>query len=313
MKYLFFLLLLLSFLASCTRVLNQGTRRSKKAGTTKIPNKNTKPESTGEESALVKQAGVRRYYLKVDDVTRTFLVQLPTGYSALKTYPVIFFFHSIRGRDTSWVTARGANSYIDKNEYIAVYAQGANGGYWNVGGNYPFKQVNEPHFVQSMYDWLKSNTNIDNKRIYAVGTSNGAILVHYLAIQTNLFAAISSIAGSLYTDEMKSSAKPVAVLQFHGTLDKTVPYDGGYNPWGYTFISAENTASEWAKINGCDAQPTKTDLLNGKVKAYHYNNCKSGKPVILYSLPNVPHKVMQSFDADWLYNQIFDFFRNNAR
>ena len=313
MKHVIYLLMLLAFLSSCNRILTQGTKRPKRTGTTKVPNQNTRPEPTGEERSLVKEAGVNRYYIKGDDVTRTFLVQLPSGYSPSKVYPVIFFFHSIRGRDTSWITARGANEYIDKNGYIAVYAQGANGGYWNVGGAYPFKQVNEPHFVQSMYNWLKSNTSIDSKRVYAVGTSNGAILVHYLAIQTDLFAAICSIAGSLYTDEMKPSAKPVAVLQFHGTIDKTVPYNGGYNPWGYTFISAENTAAEWAKVNGCSAQPSVTDLLNGKVKAYSYNNCKSGKPVILYSLPNVPHKVMQSFDVLWMYNQVFDFFGKNTQ
>ena len=277
-----------------------------------MPNINTRPDPVGEESVLVKQAGIKRYYLKVDGITRTFLVQLPTGYSASKTYPVIFFFHSIRGKDSSWIAGRGADTYIDRNGYIAIYAQGANGGYWNVGGNYPFRKVDDVHFVQSMYDWLKSNTDIDSKKVYAAGTSNGAIMVHYLAIQTNLFAAIASVAGSLYTDEMKTSAKPVAVMQFHGTLDKTVPYNGGYNPWGYTFISAQNTASEWAKVNGCNAQPTVTGLLNGKVTAYSYNDCKSGKPVVLYSLPNVPHKVMQNFDPEWMYNQIFDFFRKNS-
>ena len=304
--------MLLSFLSSCNRILTQGTKRPKRTHTTKAPPKTQTTEPAGEEQPLVKEAGIKRYYLKVDDVTRTFLVQLPAGYTSSKTYPVIFFFHSIRGRDTSWIAARGANKYIDKNGYIAIYAQGANGGYWNVGGAYPFKPVNEPHFVQAMYTWLKSNTGIDTKKIYAVGTSNGAILVHYLAIQTDMFAAICSIAGSLYTDEMKPSAKPIAVLQFHGISDKTVPYHGGYNPWGYTFISAENTAAEWAKVNGCNAQPSVSDLLNGKVKAYTYNNCKSGKPVVLYSLPNVPHKVMQSFDISWIYSQIFDFFSKNS-
>ena len=313
MKRIFLLLMLLSFLASCNRILTQGTRRPKQTGTTKLPKATTRPDPQGKESPLVKEAGIKRYYLKVDDVTRTFLVQLPVGYSPAKTYPIIFFFHSIRGKDSSWIAARSANTYVDKNGYIAVYGQGANGGYWNVGGAYPFKKVSEPHFVQAMYNWLTSNTSIDSKRVYAVGTSNGAILVHYLALQTHLFAAISSIAGSLYVDEMNASAKQIAVLQFHGTIDKTVPYDGGYNPWGYTFLSAQNTAKEWAKVNGCDAEPAVTDLLNGKVKAYTYNNCKTGKPVILYSLPNVPHKVMQSFDADWMYNQIFDFFHNNAQ
>ena len=307
--------MLSSLLAACNRVMNPtaGSKPKRTGGaTTRVPTGgNGLPAPTGDERPLVKQAGLRRYYLKVDGDTRTFLVQLPLGYTTSKTYPVIFFFHSIRGRDTSWVINRAAGDYVEKYQYIAVYGQGANGGYWNVGGNYPFKTVNEPHFVQAMYNWLQSNTNIDTKRIYAVGSSNGAILVHYLAIQMNLFSAGATIAGSLYTDEMKSSAKPIAILQLHGQADKTVPYNGGYNPWGYTFLSAETTAKDWAKVNGCDAEPTVTQLHNNTVTAYTYNNCKTGKPVVLYSLPGVPHKVMQNADADWLYTQIFDFFGKN--
>ena len=304
--------MLSSLLTACHRALNQTTGKSKQTGIANISDSNTTPQVTGNESSLVKTAGIKRYYLNVDGDIRTFLVQLPSSYDASKTYPVIFFFHSIRGRDTSWIKNRGANVYIDKRQYIAVYAQGANGGIWNVGGNYPFKKVSEPHFVQAMYNWLKSNINFDSKKIYAVGTSNGAILIHYLAVQMNLFTAVATISGSLYTDEMQTSAHPVAMLQIHGTIDKTVPYDGGYNLWDYTFLSAQNTAKEWAKINGCNTEPTINKLLNNQVTSYTYNNCKSGKPVVLYALANVPHKVLQSFNTDWIYNQIFDFFEKNS-
>ena len=309
MKYVIVLLMLSSFLSACHRKLNQATGKPKQTGNTTIPTRHTQP--AGEEMSLIKSAGIKRYFLHVDGDKRTFLVQLPVGYSPSKTYPIIFFFHSIRGRDTSWIKNRGANVYIDKHQYIAIYAQGANGGIWNVGGNYPFKNVSEPHYVQAMYNWLKSNINFDTRKVYAVGTSNGAILIHYLAVQLNLFTAVATISGSLYTNEMNASAKPVAVLQIHGTVDKTVPYDGGYNPWGYTFLSAQNTAREWAKVNGCNAEPAVNNLLNNQVISYTYNNCKTGKPVVLYALANVPHKVLQSFDAAWIYNRIFDFFEKN--
>ena len=185
MKYVIVLLMLSSFLSACHRKLNQATGKPKQTGNTTIPTGYTQP--TGEEMSLIKSAGIKRYFLHVDGDKRTFLVQLPVGYSPSKTYPVIFFFHSIRGRDTSWIKNRGANVYIDKHQYIAIYAQGANGGIWNVGGNYPFKNVSEPHFVQAMYNWLKANINFDTKKVFAVGTSNGAILIHYLAVQLNLF------------------------------------------------------------------------------------------------------------------------------
>jgi len=249
----------------------------------------------------------------VNGDNRTFLVQLPKGYNPSESYPVIFFFHSIRGRDTSWVKNRGVNQYIDKHKYIAVYGQGMNGGIWNIGGYYPFKKVSEPDYVMAMYNWLKENTKIDTRRVYAVGTSNGALLAHYLAIQTNIFAAIVPISGSLYTDEMKANTEPTAVLQVHGMQDKTIPYNGGYTQYQYTFLSAQNSVKAWANLDGCNAQPTVTNLLGGKVIERNYTNCKTNKPAILYSIPGSPHKVLENVDNAWLYEQVFDFLAKNSK
>ena len=306
MKYFIYIILLVTLLGACQRLLNNGGKLpAGKTGGVSAP--------TGNETNLKKEAGIRRYYLNVNGDNRTFLVQLPKGYDPSESYPVIFFFHSIRGRDTSWVKNRGINLYIDRYKYIAVYGQGMNGGIWNIGGYYPFKKVSEPDYVVSMYNWLKANTKIDTRRVYAVGTSNGALLAHYLAIQTNIFAAIVPISGSLYTDEMKDNTEPMAVLQVHGMMDKTIPYNGGYTQYQYTFLSAENSVKSWATIDGCNTQPTITNLLGGKVIERNYTNCKTGKPAILYSIPGSPHKVLENIDNSWLYEQVFDFLAKNSK
>jgi polyhydroxybutyrate depolymerase len=305
-KYIFCAILGVTLLGACQRLINGGGKLpTGRGGDVSAP--------AGKETDLVKEAGIRRYFLNVNGDNRTFLVQLPKGYNPSESYPVIFFFHSIHGRDTGWIKNRGINQYIDKYKYIAVYGQGMNGGIWNIGGYYPYKKVSEPDYVKIMYDWLKANTNIDARRIYAVGTSNGALLAHYLAIQTNIFAAIVPISGSLYTDEMKASTEPTAVLQVHGMQDKTIPYNGGYTQYQYTFLSAENSVKTWAIVNGCNAQPTITKLQSGRVIEYKYTNCKSGKPAILFSIPDSPHKVLENIDNTWLYGQVFDFLASNLR
>ncbi|WP_170971027.1 alpha/beta hydrolase family esterase [Ilyomonas limi] len=307
MKYLLYALIFITLFSACQRILNRG-------GGHLPTGKNTRNSApTGEETDLVKEASIKRYFLNVNGDNRTFLVQLPKGYDPSQTYPVIFFFHSIHGHDTGWIKNRGVNEYVDKYKYIAVYGQGANGGVWNIGGYYPLKKVSEPNYVMEMYNWLKQNTKIDARRVYAVGTSNGALLAHYLAIQTNIFAAIVPISGSLYTDEMKSNAQPTAVLQIHGMQDRTIPYNGGFTKYQYTFLSAENSVQTWAETNGCNAQPTVTNLLGGKVTARSYTNCKSGKPAILYSISGAAHKVADSIDLDWLFDQVFSFLAKNER
>ena len=306
-KYLCYSILIITLFGACQRLLSTSAPSGGKkgGGGGNVP--------TGEEASLVKEAGIRRYFINVNGDDRTFLVQLPKGYDPSQSYPVIFFFHSIHGRDTGWINRRGVNEYLDKYKYIGVYGQGANGGIWNIGGYYPLHKVNEPDYVTAMYNWLKQNTPVDTKRVYAIGTSNGALLAHYLAIQTNIFAAIVAISGSLYTDEMKTDTQPTAILQVHGTLDKTIPYNGGFTKYQYTFLSAEESVSSWAKVNGCNAQPTITNLLDGKVVMRNYTACKSGKPAILYSVPGGAHKVVESLDPEWLYEQVFSFIAKNTK
>ena len=303
MKLFLSCIMLFTLISACHRLINKGTDTSSKT---------PPPVIAGATTPLIKEAGIKRYYLNINGDNRTFLVQLPKDYSPAKTYPVVFFFHAIRGKDTSWIKNRGINNYIDKYNYIGVYGQGANGGIWNIGGgHYPFKDISEPDFVTGMYNWLKQNTKIDTKHVYAIGASNGALLAHYLAIETNIFSGIVTISGSLYTGEMKDKAQPTAVLQIHGELDKTVPYNGGPTPYEYTFLSARNSVKTWAGVNGCDSEPQVTNLLNGKVIEYSYANCKKSKPAILYSIPNAPHKVLQNFDATWVYDRIFEFLAKN--
>jgi polyhydroxybutyrate depolymerase len=305
-KYLFYTILLVTLLGVCQRLLSSRGKLSIGVG-------GDVSALTGKDTGLIKEAGIRRYFLNVNGDNRTFLVQLPKDYNPSESYPVIFFFHSIRGRDTGWIKNRGVNLYIDKYNYIAVYGQGMNGGIWNIGAYYPFKNVNEPDYVKAIYNWLKANTNINVRRVYAVGTSNGALLVHYLAVQTNIFAAIVPISGSLYTDEMKAGTEPTAVLQVHGMQDKTIPYNGGYTQYQYTFLSAENSVKTWAAVNGCNTQPTVTNLLGGSVIEHNYTNCKSGKPAILFSIPNSTHKVLENINNEWLYEQVFAFLGSNYR
>jgi len=114
-KYLFCCILIVALFGACQRILNTGSLPTGKRGGVG----STAP--TGEETSLIKQAGVRRYFINVNGDNRTFLVQLPQGYNPSQSYPVIFFFHSIHGKDTGWIKRRGINEYLDTYKYIGVY------------------------------------------------------------------------------------------------------------------------------------------------------------------------------------------------
>src|SRR5947208_3503466 len=141
MKYFLYVIISIVLLGACQRLLTRSALPTGNVGGDSAP--------TGKETSLLKEAGIRRYFLNVNGDNRTFLVQLPKDYNPSQSYPVIFFFHSIHGHDTSWIKSRGVNKYIDKYKYIAVYGQGANGGIWNIGGYYPLKKVSEPDYVMA--------------------------------------------------------------------------------------------------------------------------------------------------------------------
>ena len=97
---------------------------------------------------------------------------------------------------------------------------------------------------------------IDPARVYATGMSNGAIMALRLGCQTDMFAAIAPVAGTLLTD--CGGARPTSVLQIHGTADDRVPYNGGP---GKAFVakgnprvdgpSVESVNATWRSIDGC--------------------------------------------------------------
>ena len=57
--------------------------------------------------------------------------------------------------------------------------------------------------------------------------SNGGYMSYHLACNTNLFAAVASVAGSM-TPETYNNCSPTnatSILQIHGLQDFTVPYN----------------------------------------------------------------------------------------
>jgi polyhydroxybutyrate depolymerase len=67
---------------------------------------------------------------------------------------------------------------------------------------------------------IEQQISVDRARIYVTGMSNGAMMALRLGCQTDTFAAIAPVAGTLLSD--CSGARPTSVLQIHGTADDRV-------------------------------------------------------------------------------------------
>ena len=95
---------------------------------------------------------------------------------------------------------------------------------------------------------------------------------------------------SKQTFESCNAEHPTAVLQIHGTIDGTVPYDGnstiGMEP-------VEKVMTLWQEYNSCSADPliSVTDFFEkgSSVEHWQYINCLNSIQVELYKIGGMWH------------------------
>jgi polyhydroxybutyrate depolymerase len=208
--------------------------------------------------------------LTVGGLNRTYLVHVPEGYDRNTPTPVVLALHgaTMNGQMMAWFS--GLNRKADEAGFIVVYPNGTgrfssftwNGG--NCGSSHVQNKVDDVAFINALLDDLQRSYQVDTRRIYATGMSNGAVMTYRLASElSNRIAAIAPVAGSMGT-EISQPNRPVSVLHFHGTLDEYVPFLGGKGKKSVTgtpYWPVDHSIQAWVKSNGCDETP-KIELVS---------------------------------------------------
>lgn len=207
--------------------------------------------------------------VEVDTRTRTYIVHIPPQYDPQKPAPVVLVFHGGGSNAEQMVRFCGLNETSDKHGFLVVYPNGTgrlasfltfNGG--NCCGYAMNNKVDDVHFTRQILDDLAQSANIDPKRIFATGMSNGGIMAYLLASElSERIAAIAPVGGPMGT-ETCSPKRPVPVVHFHGTDDQFAPFKGGRGLGisGTNFYSVEHSIEAWVKANGCNQEPAIEDL-----------------------------------------------------
>jgi len=197
------------------------------------------------------------------------------------------------GRTVEWDTSMSKKA--DSEGFMVVYPYGTGYGskmflFSNAGsccGRASQRNVDDIAFIRAMIDDLKKNYNVDNKRIYATGCSNGGMFAYRVACELgDQIAAVAPVEACMMWKPQKV-ASAVSVLALNGTRDTVVPYEGGTGH--YLFHKVECTSAAecikfWAEQDGCNPDP-KREMFGAIVKET-YAGGKDGTEVCLYTLQN---------------------------
>ncbi len=234
---------------------------------------------------------------------RSYLVHVPPGYRPEKPTPVVLAFHGAGINASMMVLLSGLNKKADEAGFIAVYPNGSGLANlvltWNAGGLPPQITERRPDdvaFIAALLDDLATVVNVDLKRVYATGLSNGGMMCYRLAAELpERIAAIAPVAGTLAMDQWKPG-RPVPVMHFHGTADRIVPFDGPNRsvPKFLAFKSVEETIRLCTAANGCPLKPETVQLPDTAddgttVVRTTYAPCRDGAEVVLFTIEGGGH------------------------
>jgi polyhydroxybutyrate depolymerase len=241
--------------------------------------------------------------LEVDKRNRTYIVHIPPKYDPQQPMPVVLAFHGGGSNAEQMVKFCGLNETADKHGFIVVYPSGTgrleklltfNGG--NCCGYAMTNKVDDVAFTKGLLDDLAKVVNVDPKRVYATGMSNGAIMSYLLASElSDRIAAIAPVGGPMGT-ETCNPKRPVPVIHFHGKGDEFAPFKGGKGKGvsGTDFYSVDHSIKAWVKANGCKAEPTIVEIPDKakdgtKAAVMTYGGGREGAEVVLVAIDGMGH------------------------
>jgi polyhydroxybutyrate depolymerase len=223
--------------------------------------------------------------------SRTFNLYRPQGLTGAA--PLVVMLHGGFGNGAQAERSYHWDTEADQGHFLVVYPDGL-GRAWNAGsccGNPAQSHFDDVGFIIAMVSAIEQQIPIDPARIYVTGMSNGAMMSLRLACETDMFAAIAPVAGTMVTD--CSRARPTSVLQIHGTADASVPYNGGpgksLKPDGTARVDGPpvpTVTAAWRAIDRCQA-PTTTTV--GSVIT-ETAGCPNSRTVQLISVADAGHQ-----------------------
>ena len=273
--------------------------------------------AVGPCSGAAVAAGSQVIELQSGGIARKYILHIPLGYSNTTAKPLIVNFHGYTSNAAGEEDFSGMDVTSDANGFLVAYPDGIASS-WNAGvccGDASKNGIDDVGFTRALVADIQSRVCVDAKRIYATGMSNGGFFTHRLGCEAaDLFAAIAPVAGVNITFDC-NPARPMPIIDFHGTDDQLVPYGGNSKNFQPGVV---DTFKNWGERNGCTDAPSES-FHHDSATCQTYAKCKSGVKVTLCTLTGeghcwpgpatcmygVPDADLSANDAMWTFFQEF--------
>jgi polyhydroxybutyrate depolymerase len=243
----------------------------------------------------------------------------PEGYDRKKPIPLVIILHGFGAGGYAQAAFFNMTKLVEEKKFLLVAPDGtpdkSGRRFWNAVPeccDFDRKGIDDVKFITGLVDEIATRWNVDRKRIFLLGHSNGGAMSYRLACDAApKFAAAVTLAPPFYNDTTKCNpSEPVAIRHMHGTKDETVPYEGGSG-----FPPVQQTIAAWAKWNGCAAPDTTAapldidqKVVGAETKVTRWTGCKPNGDTELWTMegsthipfdlsPELPARIWAFFEA----------------
>ncbi len=256
---------------------------------------------------------------------RPYELRVPAGYDGSEPTPLVIVLHGITLTALAQDAFYKLSPLVDERGFLYALPDGIENRdgdqFWNATDaccDFYGEGADDVGYVAALIDDVAARYNLDERRVYVIGYSNGAYLAHRLACDlSDRIAAIAPLAGHNWNDPANCQpSEPVAVLQMFGDADEL--YAGGTTTAGVAVPSAQTDAERWAAANGCAGPVADTgetlDLEalapDAETAIQRASDCPAGGAVEMWTLHGVAHVAVFHDDAA---GHIYDFLAAQAK
>jgi len=225
------------------------------------------------------------FEIKINGEKRSYLLHKPDNFDTQTEKSLIIALHGGTGSPKNIEDQSQLSVLSDSEGFLVCYPEGYKRT-WNAGGccgKAVKNNIDDVAFISALIDELITTYQVDSKRVYVTGMSNGGFMTYKLACElSNKIAAIAPVAATMNVENCTPN-NAVSVIHFHSYLDESVPYLGGvgngisdhYNP------PLDSILNVWNTLNNCTA-PNVEVYSGTDYSLLSWSSCADSTEINLY-------------------------------